>query len=79
MLARVIWLTVGTSAVISSESPAVNAKLRSHRHLLGSLQTRQTSGREIAWSRPLGEVARTVVRPGIGVRAMPAGSAWASA
>ncbi len=31
-LARVIWLTVGTSAVISSESPAENAKaLRSHR------------------------------------------------
>ena len=76
MLARVIWLTVGTSAVISNESPAAKWKLSLPiATCLLPCSTRHTSGREIAWTRPVGAVDRMVVRPGMGVWARPAGSA----
>ena len=75
-LARVIWLTVGTSAVISRESPTPNAKLCGPiATCLLPCSTRQTRGLEIACTRPLGEVARTVASPGMGVCARPVASA----
>ncbi|MNR09702.1 hypothetical protein D3C85_1259160 [compost metagenome] len=48
MLARVIWLTVGTSAEITSESPAVKSKFcASIVTRLLPCCTRQINGREI--------------------------------
>src|SRR3546814_9516949 len=71
MLARVIWLTVGTSAVISSDSPAEKWKpCFPVVTCLLPCTTRQISGRKISCCRPLGAVARTVKRPGTGVGAI---------
>ncbi|MNV83190.1 hypothetical protein D3C71_1769770 [compost metagenome] len=78
-LASVIWLTVGTSAVISSESPAVKstAWVPIETRLL-PCNTRQARGREMAYSSPLGWADRMAVKPGMGVGATPLGLAFAS-
>ena len=75
MLACVIWLTVGTSTAISSESPAVNDTVCVPAvTCLLPCSTRQTRGREMSYISPLGVGARISTRPSIGVWANPSAS-----
>ncbi len=64
MLARVIWLTVGTSALTSSESPAAKSNARKPTDTcFAPCSTRQASGRCTSCISSLGAVARTTSRP----------------